>query len=97
MFKRHRHSWTSVGVDAMGLGIESAMVISLRMMALAKGDAAAHAEAERMVMEKIDASLAVQQMAWAGSLGLMPDGASRKAMAYYRRRVRANRRRLIAS
>ncbi len=97
MVKRHRNLWTSVGFDAMDLGVESAMVIGLRMMALAKGGPGAHAEAERMVREKIDAGIALQQMALTGSLGLSPDGASRKALAHYRRRVSANRRRLAGA
>lgn len=97
MEKRHRNAWTSVGFDAMSLGLESAMVISLRMMALAKGGPGAQAEAERMVREKVEAGFALQQMALTGSLGLSPDGASRKALAHYRRRVNANRRRLAGA
>jgi hypothetical protein len=50
-----------------------------------------------MVSEKIEAGLALQALALTGGLGLTADGAATKMLAHYRRKVRANRRRLAKS
>ena len=68
--------------------------MTLRTIAIAQGGPAAATEARRMVDEKVDAALALQAMAWTGRLGATPAQASAKALASYRRKVRANRRRL---
>jgi hypothetical protein len=47
-----------------------------------------------MVSEKIDAGLTLQALALTGRLGLTPNSAATKTLAHYRRKVRANRRRL---
>ena len=47
-----------------------------------------------MVSEKIEAGFTLQALAWTGGLGLTADGAATKMLAHYRRKVRANRRRL---
>ncbi len=77
--------------------MESSAVIGLRTMALAAGGPGAQVEAERMVREKIEAGLALQAKAMTGGLGLTPRGAAAKTVAHYRRRVRANRRRLAGA
>jgi hypothetical protein len=74
--------------------MEASSVIALRSWKLAAGGAAAETEAKRMVAEKIKAGLALQAMAVTGGLGLSAPGAVKKTVAHYRRKVRANRRRL---
>jgi hypothetical protein len=81
-------------MSAWSLGIEASTVIGLRTLKLAAGGAAGEAEARRMVSEKIDAGLALQTLALTGGLGFNPHGAAAKALTHYRRKVRANRRRL---
>jgi hypothetical protein len=91
---RRGNPWLRLGLDAWSLGAESAAVIGLRAMKMAAGGAAAEAEALRMVSEKVEAGLALQTMALTGGLGVTPHGAAAKTVAHYRRKVRANRRRL---
>ena len=74
--------------------MEASTVIGLRTLKLAAGGEAASAEAERMVSEKLDSALALQTLAMTGGLGFSPAGAASKTLAHYRRKVRANRRRL---
>jgi hypothetical protein len=91
---RRRNPWIGVGLDAWALGVESSAVIGLRTVKIALGGAAGAAEAERMVSEKIDAAIALQTLAMTGALGFSPAGAASKTLTHYRRKVRANRRRL---
>ena len=86
--------WWGVGVSAWQLGVESAAVMTLRTMAIARNDAGSAAEANRMVTEKMEAAFALQRLALSGGLGMDPAHVSAKTLALYRRRVRANRRRL---
>jgi hypothetical protein len=83
-----------LGFDAWALGMEAASVIGLRMLKAAAGGPAADNEARRMVTEKIAAAADLQLMALTGGLGTTPASAAAKTMAHYRRKVRANRRRL---
>ena len=62
-------AWFSVGADVWLLGFEAAAVIGLRGFRIAQGGAAAHAEAQRMIGEKIAALAELQQLAFAGKLG----------------------------
>ena len=80
--------------DTWSLGLETSAVIVSRTMKLAAGGEAAEREARRMVAEKIEAALSLQTLALTGGLGATPQSAARKSLAHYRRRVRANRRRL---
>lgn len=86
--------WFHACYDAWALSLEASSVIVLRSMKIAAGGAASEAEAGRMVREKIDAGLALQALALTGGLGTTAHGAARKALAHYRRKVRANIRRL---
>jgi hypothetical protein len=90
-----RNPWLGIGLDAWRLGFEASQVIGLRTMKIAAGGVEGHAEAERMVAEKIDAGLALQTMAMTGALGVSAASASARTLAHYRRKVRANRRRLV--
>jgi len=92
-----RNPWFRVRVNAWSLGMEASSVIALRTLKIAAGGVAAEVEARRMVSEKIEASLALQALALTGGLGLTADGAATKMLAHYRRKVRANRRRLAKS
>ena len=69
-------------------------MIALRTLKIAAGGVAGEAEGRQMVSEKIEAGLALQALALTGGLGLTPHSAVTKTLAYYRRKVRANRRRL---
>ena len=89
--------WLRIGFATWALGAEASMVIGLRLMKLAAGGAAAETEAGRMIGEKVAAAVTLQTRAPTGSLGTNPKDATGKAIAHYRRKVRANRRRLTKS
>ncbi len=86
--------WLRLSVAAWSLGIEASTVIALRTMKIAAGGTAGDNEARRMVSEKIEAGLDLQTKALTGGLGYTPASAASKTLSHYRRRVRANRRRL---
>ena len=81
-------------MSAWSLGVEASTVIGLRTLKLAAGGAAGEAEVRRMVSEKIDAGLTLQARALTGALGFTPQAVATKTLSHYRRKVRANRRRL---
>jgi hypothetical protein len=89
-----RIPWFRFGVNAWSLGIDASSVIALRMLKIAAGGVAAEVEACRMVSEKIETGLALQALALTGGLGLTAPSAATKMLTHYRRKVRANRRRL---
>lgn len=76
------------------LGLEAATVVGQRGLKIATGGRAAKAEARRMVREKLDAAVAWQILAMTGGLGTTAPAAAAKTLRHYRRKVRANRRRL---
>lgn len=86
--------WLKLSLDALQLGAEASSVVALRMLKLAGGGTAAAAEAERMVSEKVAAAMAAQSALVLGALSGAPHAGPARAMAVYRRKVRANRRRL---
>jgi hypothetical protein len=69
------------------LALESNRVVALRLMKLAAGGPRARAEANRMVGEKV-----VEAMTACATL--MAGGSTGRVTARYRKRVRANARRL---
>jgi hypothetical protein len=81
--RSHKFPW----LHATALALESNRVIALRLAKLSAGGAAARAEANRMVSEKISA-------AWGAGVTLMTGGSSAKVIAQYRKRVSANAKRL---
>jgi hypothetical protein len=89
-----RNPWFRLGVNALSLGIDASSVIALRTLKIAAGDMAAEVEVCRMVSEKIETGLALQALALTGGLGLTAPSAATKILTHYRRKVRANRRRL---
>ncbi len=90
-----RNPWLRAGFAAWSLGIEASTVIALRTMKIAGGGAAAEQEIQRMVSEKVQAGIDLQTKALTGGLGFTPESAANKTLSHYRRKVRANRRRLI--
>jgi hypothetical protein len=89
-----RNPWLRIGFDAWRLGLEASFIVGLRTLKIAAGGAPAKAEARRMVSEKIEAGFALQAKALTGGLGLTAPATAAKTLAHYRRKVRANRRRL---
>lgn len=88
--------WFGLGLDLWMLGLESSSVIALRTWKMAAGGNAANDEAGRMIGEKIASAMALSQQAMTGQLGTSMPGIASKAVADYRRKVRANRKRLIS-
>jgi hypothetical protein len=74
--------------------MESQAVIGLRLAKLAWGDAAAQAEARRMVAEKLTAVIDIQQRVGAAALFGKAQPTPDDIVRLYRRRVRSNKRRL---
>jgi len=84
--------WLSIGLKAWQTALEAQSVMALRMAA---GGARAEAEASRMVTEKIVAAGEAQATTVAAAMrGLKKHVVAGKALNVYRKRVRANRRRL---
>ena len=96
MRRTRGNPWFAIGLDAWRLGMEASTVIGLRTLKIAQGGANARAETERMINEKIEAGVALQTLAMTGALGSTPASASARTLAHYRRKVKANRRRLSA-
>ena len=83
-----------LALDSWQLGLEAWTVISLRIPRLLTGNRAAALEAQRMIVEKIEAVGILQWRAVTGNLGASPDAAMRNSIAHYRKAVGRNRRRL---
>ncbi|MGV3549709.1 hypothetical protein [Rhizobium sp.] len=93
-----RHSPVSIYFDLFRLACESSMVISLRMMTFATGGARAASEAQLMLVEKMQAASAVMVgSAFAAAGGKSAETIGRNAVAHYKRKVIANRKRLLRS
>jgi hypothetical protein len=87
--------WFGVALKAIELGVEAQSVMALRMMRLAAGGACAHAEMGRMVAEKaVAAAQAQTAAAFAVMAGHKDHVIAGKVLRVYKKRVRANKRRL---
>lgn len=89
--------WMDLAFDAMKLGAEAQAVVALRLMKLAAGGPGVDAESSRMVAEKVGAAT---ELATKAAISAMTGGAPvgpALAIAHYRRKVRANTRRLLKS
>lgn len=89
------NNWVTMSWETARLGWEAQNVIMLRMMKLAIGGAPARTEAHRMVQEKITA--AGEAVATAASVTASAGShrtAARKVLRVYKKRIRANKRRL---
>lgn len=91
---RRGNAWMRLGMDSLWLGAEAQGVIALRMMKFAAGGPAAAAEAQLMVAEKVRAASELQAQVAASVLRGRGHTAPARAVASYRRKVAANRRRL---
>jgi len=89
-----KNPWIKIGFDAWTLAWEASAVIGLRGMKMAAGGAAAQAELSRMVSEKVEAAAVLQAKALTGGLGYTQEQGARKTLTHYRKKIRANRRRL---
>jgi hypothetical protein len=91
-----RNSFASLYFDMFRLACESSLVIGLRMMTFATGGARAMSEAHLMTAEKIQAATVVMMnSAFAAAGGKSAEAIGRSAIAHYRRKVVANRKRLL--
>jgi hypothetical protein len=92
--KRQRSSWLSLSFDAWQAGLEAQQGIGLRLTKLAGGGNSAVVEATRMTSEKLyafwDAQTVAAIAALTGKSGRIPA----RTLALYRRKMRANRKRL---
>jgi hypothetical protein len=89
-------SWLRLSVEIWRAGLEAQQVIGLRLAKLMSGGAPAAAEMNRMVSEKVNAALEAQHVA---AKSMMTGNAAQtpsRTVAVYRRKMRANRRRLGA-
>jgi hypothetical protein len=84
---------TRLWVDSTLLMADAATVLMLRTLTMMGGGRSAFREGERMLAEKIEAGF---ELAGAVASGRVksPQGAARKAVSVYGKRVRANRKRL---
>jgi hypothetical protein len=95
MLNRMLNPWVVLTMRAFQLSWEAQNVIALRMLRLASGDVRSQAELNRMVVEKIAAAAEAQVAATAAMMNGHKDHViAGKALTVYKKRVRANRRRL---
>jgi hypothetical protein len=92
--RKRRASLFGLWADTLTLGLEAQMVIGLRLATVAAGGPKAQAECRRMVSEKMLAALEAQGHVLTGLLTGAGGSTHRKVLGTYRRRVRANRKRL---
>ena len=97
MKRNPANPWVGIGMDAWMLGLEASSVIVMRSLIMAAGGPDSAAEARLMVTEKIASSLALGLKAASGGLGHSPASVTAKTVSHFRRKVRANRRRLQKS
>ena len=91
-----RHAFNSIYFDLFRLSCESSLVIGLRMMTLMTGGAGAMREAHLMTAEKMQAATVVMiDSAFLAAGGKSAEAIGRSAIAHFRRKVVANRRRLM--
>ena len=83
----HFGKWMKLALSTSMLALEAQQVIGLRLLKMTSGGAAAKREANRMVAEKVTAFTEAAAKVATG-------GTTRSVVKGYRRKVRANRRRL---
>ena len=76
------------------LAVEAQQVIGLRLTKMAQGGPGVRSEATLMVSEKLDTLVESGQLMMQAALGGKEDLGAGEVMQLYRRKVRANRRRL---
>jgi hypothetical protein len=87
--------WFLLACDAAQLGFEAQTVIALRLVRLATGGASAWPEVQRMVSEKAAAVVDAHVATIGGTVtGHKSAQVAKKVLRIYKKRVRANKRRL---
>ncbi|WP_235523386.1 hypothetical protein [Sphingobium sp. Leaf26] len=84
----------SLTFDCWSLGLEACSVIGMRLPRLMTGNAAALAEAQLMVSEKMEAVATLQWKMMTGGLGTSGPAMLDASLAHYRKAVRKNKHRL---
>ena len=92
--KSSAKTWPELAIEGWVLGAEMSAVIWLRTLRMMTGGRLATREAERAVSEKITAAMTLVPTIMAGGVNQSAEDATGRAIAHYRRPVRANRRRL---
>ena len=87
-------TWMKLGIDAWALGWQATQVMGLRTARLAEGGPAAGMEAWLMCAEKWQSAAELQTELLLEGPTAGPEASTRRALAHYRRKVAANRRRL---
>ncbi len=85
--------WTMAMQGTM-LAIESQQVIAMRLMKMALGGPDVQREAELMVSEKMESAAEASRMVVMAALGGHHDMGAGKVVRHYRKKVRANVKRL---
>lgn len=89
------NDWCALSLQTARLTWEAQSVIALRVMRLAAPGSGSQTEARRMVTEKVAALVEAQAAAVAATIkGGKSDSVAKKVLGVYKKRVRANRRRL---
>ena len=89
------NEWCALSMQAARLGWETQSVIALRLMRLAAQGPGNQTEARRMVTEKVAALVEAQAAAAAATIkGGQSHRVAKKVLGVYKKRVRANKRRL---
>jgi hypothetical protein len=89
------NAWCALSFQAARLGWEAQSVMALRMMRLASQGGHGQSEAHRMVTEKVAALAEAQGAASAAAIsGGGSYRVAKKVLGVYKKRVRANKRRL---
>jgi hypothetical protein len=89
------NQWCALSLQTARLGWEAQSVIALRLMRLAAPGAGGRTEARRMVTEKVAALVEAQAAAATATIkGGNSHRVAKKVLGVYKKRVRANRRRL---
>ena len=87
--------WFVLACDAVWLGFEAQSVVAMRLVRFATEGASAWPEARRMVTEKAAAVVEAQVATIGGRVtGQKSTLVAKKVLRIYKKRVRANRRRL---
>lgn len=91
-----RQSLTHLAFGSAMLAIESQQVIALRLTKMAFGGANAAREVDLMVSEKVQAMTQSSEVLINAVLAGTADGGAGKILSLYRKKVRANRKRLTS-
>ena len=92
---RRKDPWAGLAWDAWAMGLEASTVIGLRTLKIAAGGAAAQTEIDLMISEKMTAAMTLPMLAITGQLGTTGPAVAARSLSHLRRKVRANRRRLL--